>query len=118
MQSLPDDPSGGEIALLEQRIEQLSDSIMTCQKISVGSKVAIAIGAGWLGLIVLRVVPFVPAGVFAALTAIIAGIVLLGSNSRTWSELETERFEREAERAVLIGRLPLRLVGDERVTRH
>jgi hypothetical protein len=109
----PDD----EIALLEQRIEQLSDSVATCQKISVGSKVAIAAGSGWLGLIMLRVVPFGPTGAFAALTAIIGGVVLLGSNSRTWMELDAERAQREAERAALIDGLPLRLV-DERVTLH
>jgi hypothetical protein len=61
---------------------------------------------------------FTPAGAFAALTAIIGGIVLLGSNSTTWTELETDRFERETERAALIGRLPLRLVGEGRATLH
>jgi hypothetical protein len=117
MESLTDDESDRDIALLEERIEQLSRSIVTCQKISLGSKVAMAIGAGWLGLTLLRIVLFGPAATFAALTAIIGGIVLLGSNSRTWAEFDAERSEREAERAALIDRLPLRLV-DERLTLH
>lgn len=66
----------------------------------------------------LSVAAFSPAGAFAALTAVIGGVVLLGSNSTTWSQLETERFQRETERAELIGRLQLRLVGDERTTLH
>ena len=118
MPNLSDDEPDNGIALIEQRIERLSDSILTCQKISIGSKVAIAIGAAWLGFAVLLVIPFAPAAMFAALTAIIAGTVLLGSNSRTWTELETERAQREAERAALIDQLPLRLVDDERVKLH
>ena len=117
MKSLTDGEPDGDAALLERRIEQLSDSIATCQKISVGSKVAIAAGFGWLGLIMLRVAPFSPTGAFAALTAIIGGVVLLGSNARTWTELDAERAQREAEREALIDRLPLRLI-DERVTLH
>jgi len=117
MPSLPDDEPDHDVALLEQRIEQLSRSIVTCQKISIGSKVAIALGAVWLIVIALHLATFAATGFFAALTAIIGGIVVLGSNSRTWMELELERSKFEAERAALIGRLPLRLVS-ERMTLH
>ena len=51
---------------------------------------------------------------FGSLAAVIGGIVLLGSNSTTWSETEAALAASEAMRAEWIGRQDMRLVGDSR----
>jgi len=104
--------------LIEQRIEQLSIALERCRKISLGSKSAIAAGACWIGLTLIELVRYEPSATLGALAAVIGGVVLLGSNATTWGELDAERRKAEAQRDVLIGRLPLRVVGEAPVTRH
>ena len=99
-----------DIAELEARIEALSESIERCRKISLASKLAIAAGAGWLALLIVGLVAFAPYELVAALAAVLGGIVLLGSNSTTWTQAETALDQAEAMRAALIGRMDLRLV--------
>jgi hypothetical protein len=105
-----------EIARLEERIEALHVSIGRCRKISLGSKVAIAAGFAWLGLTLLLVVPLVPSLFFAAIAAVIGGIVLLGSNATTWNETETALRQAQARRTALIDSIELATV-DAGVTR-
>ena len=107
-----------EIAQLEARIEALIESIERCVKISLAAKLAIAAGAIWIGLVLLRVIPFISETVIAAMAAVIGGTVLLGSNATTWTQAETALREAEALRADLIGRMELRVVGEERPTLH
>jgi hypothetical protein len=96
----------------------LSISLERCRKISLASKFAIATGVCWIGLTLIQLVRFDPAGTLGALAAVIGGVVLLGSNSTTWSQLDAERHKAQAQRDELIGGLPLRVVGNESVTRH
>jgi hypothetical protein len=107
-----------EIAQLEARIEALSESIERCVKISLAAKLAIAAGAIWLALMLLGVIPFVPETVIASIAAMIGGTVLLGSNATTWTQAETDLRAAEAMRAELIGRMELRVVGQESPTLH
>jgi hypothetical protein len=107
-----------EIAELEARIEALTESIERCRKISLAAKLAIAAGAAWIALVLLRVIPFIPETAIAAIAAVIGGTVLLGSNATTWTQAEAARREAEATRADLIGRMELRVVGEERPTLH
>jgi hypothetical protein len=102
----------GQIALLEERIETLTASIERCRKISYAAKIAIAGGAAWLVLFLLWIVPFGPTAFVAAVSAVLGGFVLLGSNATTWEQTETDRAAAEAKRADLIGSIELRLVGD------
>jgi hypothetical protein len=105
------------IAQLEDRIEALTKSIERCRKIAFGSKIAIAAGAIWFALTLFRVVPFDPTAFIAALTAVLGGIVLLGSNATTWTQTEGELHAAETMRADLIGTIELRVV-EERRTLH
>lgn len=107
-----------EIAELEGRIEALAASIARCVKISRIAKLAIAAGAIWIALVLLRVIPYIPETVVAAMAAVIGGTVLLGSNATTWKQAEAALGEAEATRAALIGRIELRVVGEENRTIH
>ena len=107
-----------EIALLEERIETLTASIERCRKISYAAKIAIAGGAAWFVLFLLWIVPFGPTAFVAAVSAVLGGCVLLGSNATTWDQTETDRAAAEAMRADLIGSIELRLVGDAPPTLH
>jgi hypothetical protein len=107
-----------QIARLEERIEALRDSIERCRKISVGAKIAVGGGALWFALMVLRLLPFDTTAFFAAVTAMLGGVVLLGSNATTWTQTETDLHATEAARADLIGRIELRVVGQETQTLH
>jgi hypothetical protein len=108
----------GQIALLEERIETLTASIERCRKISYAAKIAIAGGAAWFVLFLLWIVPFGPTAFVAAVSAVLGGFVLLGSNATTWEQTETDRAAAEAMRADLIGSIKLRLIGDAPPTLH
>jgi len=54
----------------------------------------------------------------AAIAAMIIGTVLLGSNSTTWKQAEAALHETEAMRTDLIGRMDLRVVGEDTPTLH
>jgi hypothetical protein len=108
---MTDDGIRNEIARLEERIEGLRESIARCRKISLGSKIAIAAGFAWLGLTLLILVPLVPSLFFAAVAAVIGGIVLLGSNATTWNEIDAALAKAEAERIMLIDAIDLTTVG-------
>lgn len=115
---LDDDAVRDAIARLELEIEALADSIERCRKISFAAKAAIAGGAIWFALVLLWIVPFNPTGFVAALVGLLGGVVLLGSNSTTWQQTEAAQHKAEAARAGLIGRIELRVVGEETRTVH
>jgi len=106
-----------QIAQLEASIESLNEHIARCRKIALGARIAIAGGAIWFTLILFRIVFFDATGFVAALSAVLGGLVLLGSNATTWEQTETELHAAEAARAELIGGIELKLVS-ERPTLH
>ncbi len=113
-----DDDFREEIAQLEARSEALAESIERCRKISLAAKLTIAAGAIWIALVLLSVIPYAPETVIAALAATILGVVLLGSNATTWTQAEAALRAAEAARAELIGRMDMRVVGEQRPTLH
>ena len=113
-----DESVSDQIALLEARIEELAASIERCGKIAVGAKIAIAAGGAWFALFVLWLLPFNATAFVAAVTAILGGVVLLGSNATTWAQTQADLDAAEAARANLIGRIALRVVGGETPTLH
>ena len=115
---MDDDDFRDEIAQLEARSEALTESIERCRKISLAAKLTIAAGAIWIVLVLLGVIAFSPDTVIAALAAVIGGTVLLGSNSTTWTQTDAALHEAEAMRADLIGRMDMRVVGEDRPTLH
>jgi len=112
---MDDDISSDDIARIEERIEELREGIARCRKLSVAAKLAIGVGAIWLVLTLLWLVPYVPFMAVGAMASVIGGIVLLGSNSTTWTETEAALTASEAMRAEWIGRKEMRVVGESRV---
>ena len=100
-----------QVTQLEVRIEGLSESIARCRKIAIGAKTAIAGGASWFALLLFWIVRFDATAFVAALTAVLGGIVLLGSNATTWAQTEADLHAAEAMRADLIGGIELRVVS-------
>ena len=106
-----DTGSRDEIARLETRIEQLSEKLENCRKVSLAAR--IAVGAGFAIFIIglVGIVRFDIMVVLASITAVIGGFVLLGSNSSTANEATDEMAKAVTERAALIGSMRLRVVG-------
>jgi hypothetical protein len=99
-----------DIARIEAHIEELSEALARCGKISFAAKLAIGAGFIWLALTLLGLVALVFSVVVASMAAIIGGIVLLGSNATTWTQTDDALKKSEAMRADLIGQLDLRTV--------
>jgi len=112
------DDFSDDIAGLEERIEALTAERERCRKVSFAAKLAIGAGAIWIALVLTTIIPFAPATFFGALAAVLGGTVLLGSNKTTWEQTEAALSAAETQRAQLIGRMELRLVGEERPTIH
>ncbi len=105
-----DETAREAIERLEDELERLRVRRERCRKLSLAAKTAIAAGALWLALTLVGLAPFTPAFVFAALAAVIGGIVLLGSNATTWGETEAALHAAEAARAQAIGGIEMRVV--------
>jgi hypothetical protein len=110
---MDDEVSSDAIARIEERIEALEQAIARCRKVSLAAKLAIGAGATLLALTLLGAIAFIAAIVTAAIAAVIGGVVLLGSNSTTWTQTEAALAASEAMRAEWIGRRQMRLVGEE-----
>jgi len=104
------------IERLEDEIERLTLKRERCRKLSLAAKTAIAAGAAWIVLTLTWIVPFTALMIIAAMAAVIGGVVLLGSNSTTWTQTEARLRASEAMRAEMIERLQMRVV-DEGVRR-
>lgn len=107
-----------QIARLEDRIETLRGERERCRKIALIARLLAIAGAVWSVLLLLTLVPFIASTFLAAVAAALGGVVLMGSNKTTWDETEAALSEAEAKRTALIGRIELRLVGEERPTLH
>jgi hypothetical protein len=107
-----DQVSREDIARIEARIEELAEAIERCRKFSLAARIAIGVGAAWLALVLLGIVPYEPYEIVAAPALIIGGVVLLGSNATTWTQTEAAMHASEAMRVDMIGRLELRTVDD------
>jgi hypothetical protein len=113
-----DDEIRDQIAQLEARSEALTEAIERCRKFSLIAKLTIAAGAIWIVLAMASVISYTPETTLAAIAAMIIGTVLLGSNSTTWTQTEADLQAAEAMRADLIGRIELRVVGEDKPTLH
>ncbi len=104
-----DDPHD-EIVQLEARLEQLAAVVESCRKISVAARAAILLGAALLAALLFGVLRFDLVPFVVAVTAVLGGIVLFGSNSSTRSQAAAELRAAEARRAELIDRIAPRVV--------
>ncbi|MCL2429817.1 MAG: hypothetical protein FWD12_11345 [Alphaproteobacteria bacterium] len=100
-----------EIARLEARLEELTESLARCGKLRLASQIAMAGGGIWLAAAVTGIVGVDPVAMMVAIAGVIGGTVLYGSNATTTQQFEAEMKQAEAKRAALIGALDLRVVG-------
>ena len=107
-----------EISRLEERIDDLAEAMARSRRISQISKIAIVGGSMWIFGTILGAVSFIPAAVITAMAAIIGGVVLFGSTTTTSKETLAEMQATEAQRAELIGRMQLRVVGEDTEEQH
>ncbi len=114
---MDDDGPHDEIERLEAQIEDLAARSESCRKFILVGRIAILGGVILLAAILFGVVTFDPRLLLAAMTALLGGIVLWGSNDSTAKETTAELAAAEAERARLIGELRLHVVA-ERPTLH
>ncbi len=99
-----------QIADLEADIERLSETARRCRKIIVAAKAASVGGGLLLVAVVVGLFRFDPAAFFAAITAVLAGIALSGTNRCTLDVVMAAIGERVARRRAMIDGLGLRLV--------
>src|SRR5258705_6878012 len=101
-----------EILRLEAHIEELTEVIESCRKDTLVSKVAIAGGGIWLLAFTLGAIGFDRMATIGAISAVIGGTVVFGSNTSTSKQAAVEIKAAEALRAELIGKIDLRVVGE------
>jgi hypothetical protein len=101
-----------QISRLEAQIEKLHGIIERCRKIVLISKVAMAAGATLMLAILLGAVRFDPTAMLLAITAVVGGIVLFGSNNSTSEQTAAALRAAEAQRTELIDRADLRVVDE------
>ena len=100
-----------QISRLEVHIEELAETKERCQKIIVISKVAIAVGGILILAIILQAIRFDPITIIGAITAVIGGTVVFGSNTSTLKQTTAAMKAAEAFRTELISKINLRVVG-------
>lgn len=111
-----DDPHG-EIERLEAQIDELAARLESCRKFILIARIAVVAGALLLAAVLLGILSFDARLLLIAITALLGGIVLWGSNRSTAEEAVQELAAAEVERASLIGSIALRVVT-ERPTLH
>ena len=101
-----------QIADLETQLEELAEAMARCRKIKLISQIAIAGGGLWMLAVTIGLVGFDPVAMMAAISGVIGGTVMYGSNTTTSREVDAAMKDAEALRAKLIGGLELRVVGE------
>ena len=96
-----------EVVRLEERIEDLAAKIESCRKLILVSRAAVAGGVLVLTGMLFAVVRFDPATMAAAVTALLGGIAVWGSNNSTAQQAAKELASLEADRSALIEAMDL-----------
>jgi hypothetical protein len=99
-----------QIADLENEIERLAAVAERCRKIMVVSKIGAYGGGIVLAALLLGLLRFDPTAFLAALTALLAGLALLGTHASTLDELVGKMKAHETRRRELIDAIGLRVV--------
>jgi cell division septum initiation protein DivIVA len=104
-----EDPRG-RIERLEEEIAALEESVARCGKIMAAAQVAISVGVVALVAVFLGLLRVGGMGFVLAVSAILIGIVLFGSNRSTRDVLRAEIARKRAARDALIDAIAPRTV--------
>ena len=99
-----------QIARIEADNEELAKTLDSCRRAMLLSKVAIAAGGIWILAYSLGAIGFDPMAMISAITAVIGGVVVFGSNSSTSKQTTTAIKVAETHRAELIDMIDLRAI--------
>lgn len=99
-----------EIARLERRLDELADEMERCRKLAILAKALVAGGAVWLAAGIFGLVGSGGTSVMVSIAAILAGLILGGSNRSTMEQGRADIATTEARRNELIGAIDLRTV--------
>ena len=100
-----------QIARLESKIEELAGAVERCRKVGLFANLLLCGGTIWLFAGIFGFVYFGPA-MLGAITAILGGFVLSGSNLSTMQQHQATLDAAEAQRNSLIGAIGLRTVSE------
>jgi hypothetical protein len=109
---MADDDLHDQISSLEAHIAELTGVIESCRKLILVSKIAIVAGGMWLLAYTFGAIRFDSVAMVGAISAVIGGIVVFGSNTSTSKQAAADIKDAEALRAELIDKINLRLVGE------
>lgn len=100
------------IRRLEEEIETMSEEVERCGKFMLAARIAITGGGLALAGIIFGVIRTGGLDLILSISAILVGIVLLGSNRSTREELRAGIAKRAAERDALIDMLAPQTIRD------
>ncbi len=101
-----------EIVRLEERIDELAESIERCRKFSLAGRIVVLGGGSVLIPMVIGATQIDLSVMAVSMTAILGGVVVAGTNRSTAQEAMQELAAAETRRTTLIEQIDLRLVPD------
>ena len=85
-----DDDLAAQVSRLDKKLEELAAAIERCRKVDLASKVMLAAGTAVVVLMVLGMIRPEPVAVVGAITLLVGGTVVFGSNASTWTQAAAE----------------------------